>query len=283
VAQSESRVIPFQHHYMPTTGSQFDPPVAIAKLGRSIYVAAIIALGVENIVCARKMTHSLGPQYNVIPVLPWLPSVSWLAYIFGAFLIFCATGLLAPTSRRRAAMILGTLLFLCAIFLDFPKYAVALGSVSLRTIAFEPLSLACLAFLLPDPAATPLGLARASRLLLGASMIIFGIDHFLALIFIANLIPLWIPFHVFWVAFFGVAFIAAGASIALNLLLRWGAFGLGLMFGIWVLTLHMPRVLGLYGIPGAPHNPNEWSSLFIAVALWGGLWAIARSERETSV
>jgi hypothetical protein len=23
-----------------------------------------------------------------------------------------------------------------------------------------------------------------------------------------------------------------------------------------VVTLHLPRVLGLYGIPGAPHNPN---------------------------
>jgi hypothetical protein len=175
-------------------------------------------------------------------------------------------------------MTLGTILFVCAIILDVPKYAVAIGSIPLRTIVFEPLSLACLAFLLPGPSTTPAWLTRASRLLLGVSMIIFGIDHFLALIFIANLIPAWIPFHVFWVAFFGAAFIAAGVSIGLNILLGWGAFGLGLMFGIWVVTLHLPRVLGLYGIPNAPHNPNEWSSLFIAVALWGGLWAIARSE-----
>jgi hypothetical protein len=174
-------------------------------------------------------------------------------------------------------MTLGTILFVCTTILDVPKYAVAIGSIPLRTIVFEPLSIACLAFLLPDPSATPAWLTRASRLLLGASMIIFGIDHFLALNFIANLIPAWIPFHVFWVAFFGMAFIAAGVSIGLNILLRWGAFGLGLMFGIWVVTLHLQRVFGLYGIPNAPHNPNEWSSLFIAVALWGGLWAIARA------
>jgi hypothetical protein len=49
------------------------------------------------------------------------------------------------------------------------------------------------------------------------------------------------------------------------------------MFGVWVVTLHLPRVLGLYGIPGAPHNPNEWSSLLIALGLGGGLWAIADS------
>jgi len=263
---------------MPATRSHLDLPVAISNLVRCIYAAAIIAIGVENIACARNASHSLGKQYDVIPVLPWLPAIGWLAYVFGAVLIFCAAGLLAPVSRRKAAMTLGTILFVCTILLDVPKYAVAFGSIPLRTIVFEPFSLACLAFLLPHPSATPAWLTRASRLLLGASMIFFGVDHFLALIFIANLIPAWIPFHVFWVAFFGIAFIAGGISIALNVLLRWGAFALGLMFAIWVVTLHLPRVLGLYGIPNAPHNPNEWSSLFIAVGLWGGLWAIARDK-----
>jgi hypothetical protein len=42
-----------------------------------------------------------------------------------------------------------------------------------------------------------------------------------------------------------------------------------------VITLYLPRVLGLYGIPDALHNPNEWSSLFIATAVWGGFWALA--------
>ena len=118
-------------------------------------------------------------------------------------------------------------------------------------------------------------LEKASRYVLGLSLVVFGVDHFLALGFIAAPIPGWIPRHAFWVAFFGIALIAAGLGISLNLLKRWGAAGIGLMFGIWVVTLHFPRVLGLYGIPGATRNPNEWSSLLIALALWGGLWAIA--------
>jgi hypothetical protein len=40
------------------------------------------------------------------------------------------------------------------------------------------------------------------------------------------------------------------------------------------------RVLGLYAIRGAPRNPNEWESLFIAIALWGGFWALARRADE---
>jgi hypothetical protein len=42
-----------------------------------------------------------------------------------------------------------------------------------------------------------------------------------------------------------------------------------------VITLHIPRTLGLYHIPGAITDPDEWSSLFIAIGLWGGPWAIA--------
>ena len=266
---------------MPGSISRIEPPAGLAKLGGCIYTAAIIAFGVENIACARNASHMLGKRYEVIPVLPWLPAIPWLVYVFGAVLVFCGAGLVVPASRRKAAMTLGAILAACAILFDFPKYAIHLGSIPLRTIAFEPLSLACLAFLLPDPAATPAWLTRASRLLLGVSMIIYGIDHFLGMSFIVNFIPNWIPFHAFWVGFFGIAFIAGGVSIALNVLLRWGAFGLGLMFGIWVVTLHLPRVLGLYGIPGAFRDPDEWSSMFIAVALWGGLWAIARSERTT--
>ena len=94
---------------------------------------------------------------------------------------------------------------------------------------------------------------------------------------VKSLLPAWIPWHVFWVAFFGAVFIAAGLAIGLNYSERAGAAGLGLMFAIWVFTLHLPRVLGLYGIPGAPTSPDEWSSLFIAVALWGGPWALAGS------
>jgi uncharacterized membrane protein len=252
----------------------------LSRLGRAIFALAMAGLGIETIVCAREVSRSLGPQYQVIPVIPWLPAIPWLAYLFGMILVICALGLLSPRTRRASAMLLGGLLFVCMLILDVPKYAADIGNISLRTGVFEPLSLAGLAWLLPDPKQTPLWLARASRYLLGISLIVFGVDHFLALIFIASLIPHWIPLHVFWVAFFGVAFIAAGLSIGFNLLSRWGAAGLGLMFAIWVFTLHLPRVLGLYGIPGAQRNPNEWSSLLIAIALWGGLWALARPKTD---
>ena len=247
---------------------------ALFYIGRALFALAIIGLGVETWVCARYVSHSLGPQSNVIPAIPWLPAIPWVAYLFGTIWVACGAGLLSRRTLRTAAMTLGVLLFLCAVVLDIPKYVVSLPSISLRTTAFEPLALACLAWLMAGDS-TPRLLALGSRLVLSAALVVFGMDHFLALGFIANLLPKWIPWHVFWVAFFGVVFIAGGVSIAVNFLQRWAAFGNGLMFGIWVVTLHLPRVLGIYGIPGAPHNPNEWSSMLIALGMWGGLWAIA--------
>jgi uncharacterized membrane protein len=251
---------------------------ALLGLGRCIFAAAIIAFGIETILCARIGSHALGAAHSVIPVIPWLPAVPWVAYLFGAIWVLCGLGFLFGGTRRSAALLFGGLFFVLMLLLDVPKNAADIRNISLRTGVFEPLSLACLAWLLPGPGAIPSWLERASRYLLALSLIIFGVDHFLALGFIATLIPNWIPWHVFWVACFGVAFIASGLSIGLNVMQRWGAAGLGLMFAIWVFTLHLPRVLGLYGIPGAPHNPNEWSSLFIAVALWGGLWALAHNS-----
>jgi uncharacterized membrane protein len=244
-------------------------------IGSPLYALATIGIGVETILCAGNAAHSLGPQYAVIPVIPWIPAIPWLAYLFGILWVACGVALLSKTTSRVAALTLGTLLLVCAVFLDAPKSLAHAGSIALRTTLFEPLALAAFAWLLPGQDSIHRVFASASRYILAVSLVVFGFDHFLALGFIATLIPSWIPWHAFWVAFFGAAFIAGGVSIGLNWMQRWGAAGIGLMFAIWVVTLHLPRVLGLYAIPGAPRDPNEWSSLLIAIALWGGAWALA--------
>ncbi len=260
---------------------------ALLSPGRAIFALAIIGLGIETLVCAQRVIflypQASNPRFKVIPVLPFLPPIPWLGYLFGAILAICGAGLLFKRTLRMSAMVVGSLMFLGAVVLNAPKSAAIPGNMSLRTVVFEPLAIATLAWLLPGRGATPSWLARASRYLLAVSLIVFGVDHFLALAPIGTLIPPWIPWHVFWIAFFGAGFIAAGLSIGLNVLLRWGAACLGLMYAIWVFTLHLPRVLlGLYG-GGGLHSPDEWSSLFIAITLWGGSWALAYpAPRDTA-
>ena len=249
---------------------------SLLRSGRWIFSLAIAALGVENILCARGSFQSLGANSQLHAGSPFsyrrFPGSSIL---FGILWIACAIGLLTARWLRASAYTLGVTYIFWTLVHVLPKYIASPGDMGLRTVVFEPLSLACIALLLPGPAATPKSLSIACRAVIAIAMIVFGVDHFIGIKFIGSLIPGWIPWHEPWVAIFGVVFIAAGIGIGLGVLERWSWIAIGTMFAVWVITLHLPRVLGLYGIPGAPRSPDEWSSLLIAVGLWGGPWAAA--------
>jgi hypothetical protein len=74
--------------------------------------------------------------------------------------------------------------------------------------------------------------------------------------------------------FTGAAFVAAGLSMAAKQMDRLAATLLGTMFLLWFLLVHTPRVMS------APrsHDPNEWSSAFIALGMCGASWIIARDS-----
>ncbi len=253
---------------------------ALLRSGRWIFSFAIVALALENAWCAHGSYASLGPNSHSMPVLPFMPAIPWLVILFAMLWVACGLGLLVQCRMRAAAYTLGATYIFWTLVHVLPFYIASPGDMGLRTVVFEPLSLACIAMLLPGPSATPRWLSIACRAVIAVAMIVFGVDHFIGIKFIGSLIPGWIPWHEPWVAFFGVVFIAAGIGIGLGVLERWSWIAIGTMFAIWVITLHLPRVLGLYGIPGAPRSPDEWSSLFIAVGLWGGPWAVARSLRD---
>jgi len=245
--------------------------------GYPIFALAIVAIGVELIVCAWMPGKGVFPHgYDAIPVIPFPPPIPWLVVLLGAVVAACGGGLIFPRSARMGALLLGSLFFFCTLVLEVPKAAAYPASMSLRTTVFEPVALGALAWMLPGlttPARFMVG-----RWLLAVSLVVFGSDHFMDLDGIGSLVPAWVPWHVFWIGFFGAAFIAAAAAIAIGRLVGPALALLGLMYALWVLTLHLPLTLGLYGIPRTMHDPAEWSSLFIALALWGGPWAIAATR-----
>jgi uncharacterized membrane protein len=242
--------------------------------GRWVFAFAILALAAETIVCAPVSMPSLGPGSHCIPALPFIPAVPWLAILFGLIWIACAIGLLTRRWLRLSAYTIGVTYIAWTLVHVLPASIASPGDMGLRTVVLEPLSIACIALLLP---AIPQWLSRACHIVVAVAMVVFGVDHFLALAGIGSLLPDWIPFHIFWIAFFGAVFILCGLGIGLGILERWSWIALGLMFALWVFTLHMPRTFGFYSVPGATTDPDEWSSLFIAIALWGGPLAVART------
>jgi uncharacterized membrane protein len=110
------------------------------------------------------------------------------------------------------------------------------------------------------------------------SLVIFGVQHFIYGGFVATLVPAFMPGRLFWAYFVGVAFFAAAIGILTRMLARPAATMLGVMFFLFVVLLHIPRIVGSW------HDGNEWTSGFVALAACGGAWILASAapleERE---
>ena len=253
--------------------------ITLRRFGRVLFSLAIIGMGVETLICSYVSGHSPGPSYKVVPVIPWLPAIPGLAYPVGIIFILCGASLLFQRNVVVSSIALGAVMLLCGLAFDVPRHP-SLMSPEWRTNALEPIAIGSLAWLAPGFGGIPRWLHRTGRYLLALALIVFGIAHFQVPTFIAGLVPSWIPWPRFWTVFFGVAFIAAGVSFATGRLQRWAALGVGLMFALWTVTIHLPPVLSFLRTPGAPQDPDKWSDVFIVAALWGGFWAIARGLRD---
>jgi len=250
----------------------------IVKQGRYLFAISIAVFGIENLICA----HSSDP---FLPVIPWVPSYPWLGYLTGIALIGASVCISANTRARVAALLLGIFFLLCDLVLQIPRVAALPWDVGVRTCAFETLIICASALILAGAFSAEGGsfgrwegaanaLILSGRYLFAVSAIVFGIDHYLVFKFIVSLVPKWIPGGGwFWAHLTAIAFIAAGVSIAVRRMDRWASFMLGLMFLLWCLVLHAPRVAGYPRVL----SPDEWSSAFIALGICGGSWILAWS------
>jgi uncharacterized membrane protein len=116
------------------------------------------------------------------------------------------------------------------------------------------------------------------RIFVAVSLVVFGVQHFIYGGFVATLVPAFMPRRLFWAYFVGVGFFAAAAGILYKLMARAAATMLGVMFFLFVVLLHIPRIIGKSG------DGNEWTSGFVALAMCGGAWILASAapleERE---
>jgi uncharacterized membrane protein len=226
----------------------------LAVVGRLFFAVCMVGFGIQNF-------YYTGFLKGLELTPEWAPWHTFWAYLDGALLIAGGVSIAIGVRARLGAMLVSAVYFGSVIFLRLPRIGLTIHDISERTVLFEPLVIGCGAWLL----------ARKSgwaRILIGVSMIVFGIDHFVVLRFIATLIPSWIPFALFWSAFTGAAFIAAGVSIITRWRIRLASAMLGLMFFLWVVVVHAPR------IAASPHNPNEWNSGLVALAICGVAWML---------
>ena len=108
---------------------------------------------------------------------------------------------------------------------------------------------------------------------LAVPMAVFGTFHFTAARFVVQVVPAWMPGHLFWVYFVGAALIAAALSIVLEKQVWLSATLLGVMLLLFVLLLHIPRLIA------APDRFNLAVALR-DLAFSGGAFAIAGAQTK---
>jgi hypothetical protein len=227
----------------------------VSKPGRVIFAVAMAGFA----------TLSLGHAFAAGPALgpPWTSSSPLWTYGTDAVLLVSAMAIAAGKKVTPPATLLAALLLLHGLGVYLPRLIATPRNPGPWTSAFELLAMCGAALGLAG------FLARTGRFLFAASLVVFAVQHFLYAGFIANLLPGWIPAHLFWAYFVGAAFAAAALAIATGRSAVLGANLLGLMFLLWVAGLHAPRVFA------ARHNGNEWTSLLVALAMCGASWVIS--------
>jgi len=104
---------------------------------------------------------------------------------------------------------------------------------------------------------------------------VFGAEHFTIARSIAQMVPPWMPAHLFWAYFVGVALLSAGLGIALRVThARLLAILLGIMFIGFVLMIHFPNAVA------NPHNRIFWTLVFRELAFAGGAFALAATHTK---
>jgi uncharacterized membrane protein len=238
----------------------------LLKAGRIIFAIAMVFFGVEFFLFATSMT---GP----LPGPPWARGGILLAWLSCAGFIVCGVSIAMGTMARWAAMLLGGAVLLFALIRWVPDLVAHLHNPGPWTVIFELLAISGGAFVLAASLSSPDGawsrLATVGRYMVAVSLVIFAVQHFMYADFVATLVPAWIPRHLFWAYFTGAAFVAAALSLAAGKMVRLSAGLLGLMFLLWVLVLHTPRVAA------SPRNGDEVTSLLVALAMCGVSFILA--------
>jgi uncharacterized membrane protein len=112
------------------------------------------------------------------------------------------------------------------------------------------------------------------RLFYAIPLAVFAGEHFTVGGLMAGGIPPWIPAHVFWIYFVGVALVAAALSIVVKKYSQLAAMLLGTMILLFVVLLHIPRVAA------NPHDRISWTVALRDLSFSGGAFAFAGAQRR---
>ena len=249
----------------------------LANIGRIFYGLAIAEMGVQTI-CYNDFPYMLIPPKHF-----WVKDLVIFAYVSGALLILAGACIVLEKKTMAISLLLGSALLLIFCFYFIPYEFMASSNYihfgewenSAKELALSGgafVIAGCFSKQNENPLIRFLKkLIPSGAILFSLTIISFGIDHFLYAKEASDYIPSWVSNHLFWMYFTGSALIGSGIAIILKIRRRLFAALLGAMILIWVIILHVPRVIAS---PFA-YMGGEVVSAFLALAYCGIAFVIA--------
>jgi len=252
------------------------------KIGCFFYGIAIAGIGLQAI-----YDHNL-PYIVPLPEHFWKPGAIAIALVFGVMFVLAGVSVVFEKKTRPVSIVFGAALLLIFCFYYIP-YEFLTSANYLHLAEWEnaakELSFAGGAFFIAGcyPRENENQLIRflGKLIPLGAvffaiPIISFGILHFMVAKEAATLVPSWIPGHLFWIYFCGAALIGSGVAILFKIKVGLVAALLGLMIFLWVVSLHIPRVVAA----PAAYLGAEITSAFLALAYSGIAFVISGATKK---
>ncbi len=112
---------------------------------------------------------------------------------------------------------------------------------------------------------------KTGRFFFGISVLVFGIQQLIYKGFLAalELVPEWIPAHIFFAYLTAAVLITAGVSIVIRKRAHVAAGALSILFLLCILLLHGPRLAAIV------HHGSERTRAFETLAMFGGALMLA--------
>jgi hypothetical protein len=249
-----------------------------ASVGRIFYGVAMFGMGFQTIYQRDFLYMFIPPDHSRIPGL------ALIASLFGAILILSGASIVLTKKIQAGTLVLGTLLLLIFCFYFVPYEFLSTSNymhLGEWENAIKELSLSAGAFVIAerficsDSRFLPRFIVKLlpfGATLYGLTILSFGINHFLYAKEAAGYVPSWIPNPIFWIYFAGAGLIGSSLSIITKVKPRLFAFLLGAMIFIWVIILHIPKVIGA---GSAEDRAGEMTSALLALAYSGIAFVIA--------
>jgi len=108
------------------------------------------------------------------------------------------------------------------------------------------------------------------------SLAAFAPEHFHGPEFVLNMVPSWMPAHLFWAYLVGCALLAAATSLTLRQFVRLSSTLLGSMFFLFVCMIYLPSAFANF------KDRFAWTYVLRDLSFSAGAWALAGLRSRAS-